>query len=124
MDDNWGLNKKILGCFIILNHKGETIGNSLEKLLKDWGIRNLCMVIVDNASSNNVALSYLVRRLNDWNCTNILKGEFMHLRCCAHILNLIMSDGLNKTDISIARIRVAFNMCNHLLQVWLPLRGV
>ncbi|KAF7831984.1 zinc finger BED domain-containing protein RICESLEEPER 2-like [Senna tora] len=87
--------------------EGRTIGKALEKCLKDWGIAKICTVTVDNASANNVALSYLTRRLSDWNCITILNGQYMHLRCCAHILNLIVNDGLKEVDISIARIRAA-----------------
>ncbi|KAI4334919.1 hypothetical protein L6164_013620 [Bauhinia variegata] len=104
--NDWELNKKILAVCPIADHKGETIGKCLEKIIKEWGIFKVCTVTVDNASSNNVALSYLVRRLNDVHGT-ILKGEFMHLRCCAHILNLIVSDGLKEIDSSIERIRAA-----------------
>ncbi|KAF7822187.1 zinc finger BED domain-containing protein RICESLEEPER 2-like [Senna tora] len=107
IDDSWTLNKKILGFFLIADHKGETIRKALEKCLKDWGIAKICTITVDNPSSNNVAISYLVRRLSDWNCITILNGDFMHLRCCAHILNLIVNDGLKEVDSSIARIRAS-----------------
>ncbi|KAF7831736.1 zinc finger BED domain-containing protein RICESLEEPER 2-like [Senna tora] len=107
IDDSWVLNKKVLGFFLIADHRGETIRKALEKCLKDWGIAKICTVTVDNASANNVALSYLTRRLSDWNCITILNGQYMHLRCCAHILNLIVNDGLKEVDISVARIRAS-----------------
>ncbi|KAE8732018.1 hypothetical protein F3Y22_tig00002255pilonHSYRG00010 [Hibiscus syriacus] len=58
---------------------------------------------VDNASSNDVAISYLKSRMEDWN-THPLKGEHMHVRCCAHILNLVVQDGLKKWNSSISKI--------------------
>jgi len=61
---------------------------------------------VDNASANNVAISYLVRGLSVWNDHTLLNGEFMHMRCSAHILNLIVSDGLKEIDSSISKVRV------------------
>ena len=105
IDDSWTLNKKILGFFLIPDHKGDTIGMALEKCLKDWGIGKICTVTVDNAAANNSAIDYLVGGLDDWNCITILNGEFMHMRCCAHILNLIVKDGLAESDASITRIR-------------------
>ncbi|KAE8663805.1 hypothetical protein F3Y22_tig00112888pilonHSYRG00060 [Hibiscus syriacus] len=61
---------------------------------------------VDNASSNDVAISYLKSRMEDWN-TYPLKGEHMHVRCCAHILNLVVQDDLKEWNSSISKIRNA-----------------
>ncbi|XP_010468709.1 PREDICTED: zinc finger BED domain-containing protein RICESLEEPER 2-like [Camelina sativa] len=35
----------------------------------------------------------------------ILKGKYMHLRCATHILNLVVREGLQEVDNSVARIR-------------------
>jgi hypothetical protein len=37
----------------------------------------------------------------------ILENRFMHVRCCAHILNLIVTEGLKEVDESIMRVRSA-----------------
>jgi len=34
-----------------------------------------------------------------------LKGEYVHMRCCAHILSLIVKDGLKEIRDSISKIR-------------------
>ena len=34
-----------------------------------------------------------------------MKGEFLHMRCCAHILSLTVKEGLKDIDDSIFRIR-------------------
>lgn len=93
IDDNWNLHKKILNFCLVPNHKGETIGKTLEKCLHEWGIERVFTVTVDNASSNDVAIAYLSKKVNNWG-GSILGGEFMHMRCCAHILNLIVTEGL------------------------------
>ncbi|GAU27017.1 hypothetical protein TSUD_313790 [Trifolium subterraneum] len=41
-------------------------------------------------------------------CQNIpTEGKYFHTRCCAHVLNLIMKDGLKDIDNSVLRIRGA-----------------
>ncbi|KAL1192855.1 Zinc finger BED domain-containing protein RICESLEEPER 2 [Cardamine amara subsp. amara] len=61
---------------------------------------------VDNASSNDLALRYLKKKLTSWG-TTILGGEFPHVRCGAHILGPIVKDGLKEAHGSILRIRSA-----------------
>ena len=61
---------------------------------------------MDNASSNNVAIDYVKKKTKERD-SSILGGEFMHMRCCAHILNLIMQSGLNFIHESIAKVQNA-----------------
>ncbi|WOL16816.1 hypothetical protein Cni_G25604 [Canna indica] len=42
-----------------------------------------------------------------WNGLTLLNGEYMHMTCCAHILNLIVSDGLKEFDNSVTKIRAS-----------------
>ncbi|XP_050941542.1 zinc finger BED domain-containing protein RICESLEEPER 2-like [Cucumis melo] len=92
--------------FVETNHKGDTIGRAIEKCLEGWGIDRLFTVTVDNASSNDVAIAYLVKKFKGRNGL-VLDGESIHIRCCAHILNLIVSDALKDLHVSIIRIRNA-----------------
>jgi hypothetical protein len=46
---------------------------------------------VDNASANDSGVDYLRKHLQK---TNIAKGKFLHMRCSAHVVNLIVRDGL------------------------------
>jgi len=72
----------------------------------EWGISSIFTITVDNASSNDTALEYLRKRTAHRTGT-ILENQFMHVRYCAHILNLIVSDGLKEVDESIVKIRSA-----------------
>ena len=58
---------------------------------------------MDNASSNLTIIKFLKRVTKDWNVT-VLGNEFMHMRCCAYILNLIVREGLKEIDASIAKV--------------------
>ncbi|KAH9662777.1 BED-type domain-containing protein [Citrus sinensis] len=103
IDDNWTLHKKILNFCQVADHKGETIGRQIETCLLDWGIERVFTVTVDNASSNDGAVFYLSKVVNNWNGA-ILRGQNMHLRCSAHILNLIVVEGLKEYHQSISKI--------------------
>ncbi|XP_058185671.1 uncharacterized protein LOC131302895 [Rhododendron vialii] len=58
----------------------------------------------DNASSNATAIEYLKRKTMDWKRI-VLEHEYIHMRCCAHILNLIVVEGLKDTSKSILCVR-------------------
>ncbi|KAK2640602.1 hypothetical protein Ddye_028397 [Dipteronia dyeriana] len=63
-------------------------------------------ITVDNASANDVAIKYVKKKLSNWVVDGIiLEGEFFHVRCCAHILNLIVTEGLKDIHESIISIR-------------------
>ncbi|XP_050937706.1 zinc finger BED domain-containing protein RICESLEEPER 2-like [Cucumis melo] len=106
IDDDWNLHKRILNFCQIANHRGDTIGRAIEKCLEGWGIDRLFTVTFDNASSNDVVIAYLVKKFKGRN-ELVLDGEFIHIRCCAHILNLIVSDALKDLHVSIIRVRNA-----------------
>ncbi|KAL0541755.1 hypothetical protein IC582_021811 [Cucumis melo] len=57
---------------------------------------------VDNASSNDTAVTYLFKRFNKG---LLFGGEFLHVRCCAYILNLIVIDAFKEHNDCINRIR-------------------
>ncbi|KAF7832006.1 zinc finger BED domain-containing protein RICESLEEPER 2-like [Senna tora] len=77
---------------------------ALKAFLQSNCARRVFTLTVDNASSNDVAIGYMKKRMKS---NLVLDGDFMHVRCCAHILNLIVSDGLKELHSSIAAIRNA-----------------
>jgi len=85
---------------------GETIGQVIENCLLYWGIDKILTITIDNVSSNSVTISYLKNVMKDWP-TNILPNEHLQVRCCAHIVNLILCDGLNEINVSVVKIRNA-----------------
>ena len=104
IDGDWTYQKRILNFFIVPNHKWETIGKTIERCLNDWGIKMVITIIVDNAKSNNVALNYLKKKLEMKDGCK-LGGRFLHMRCVAHILNLIVQEGLKGIHNSIIKVR-------------------
>ena len=106
IDKDWIIHKRILNFCPVSGHSGEIIGKYLEKSLLDWGLDKVFTITVDNASSNDLCIRYLKRRLNAWK-HSVLDSQYLHMRCCAHILSLVVKDGLKEVDTSIARIRSA-----------------
>ncbi|KAF7146056.1 hypothetical protein RHSIM_Rhsim04G0131400 [Rhododendron simsii] len=82
----------------------DTIGKKIEACLLERNIGGVFTITTDNASSNDTAIRYLVKKTKDWKGT-ILGHDYLHVRCSAHILNLIVSDGLEERAPSIACIR-------------------
>jgi hypothetical protein len=106
VDNDWNYVKRIISFSVVPNHRGDTIGKHVEEVLRNWGLRNVSTITVDNASSNDVAVGVLRRRLNNMNGL-VLDGEYLHFRCCAHILNLVVLDGLKTNNLVISKIRTA-----------------
>ncbi|GJW07316.1 retrotransposon protein, putative, ty1-copia subclass [Tanacetum coccineum] len=82
--------------------------------LLDYGIDKVLTITVDNASSNDTCLRCLKRRLNTWK-KSVLESQNLHMRCCAHILSLVVKEGLKEVDDSVIRIsaikfQAAFDM--------------
>jgi len=70
------------------------------------GIDKVCTITVDNASSNDTFLNYMKSSLTNRGCT-IAKAIHLHMRCVAHILNLVVGDGLKIMCHPVNRIRNA-----------------
>ena len=92
IDGDWTYQKKILNFYLITNHKVDTIGRMVESCLLKWGIDQLFTITADNASSNDVTIDYAKKKIKERD-RSILGGEFMHMHCCTHILNLICDNG-------------------------------
>ncbi|KAL5768273.1 hypothetical protein ACOSQ2_015056 [Xanthoceras sorbifolium] len=108
IDSDWQLQKRILSFTKIGDHRGDSIRRSIENILLEWGIERVFTITVDNTTANTTAVQYLIRKLNSWHVDGtVLGGRFLHVRCCAHILNLIVNDGLKDMDHSVLSIRNA-----------------
>lgn len=106
IDSEWRLKKKILSFVLVDGHKGDEIGKALDKLLIDWGTDRVCTITVDNASSNDTCLAYMKRSLTNRGCT-LARGQHLHMRRVAHVVNLVVQDGLKIMCHPVNRIRNA-----------------
>ncbi|XP_048634105.1 zinc finger BED domain-containing protein RICESLEEPER 2-like [Brassica napus] len=106
IDRNWKLNSKILTfCALPPPHTGMNVAVQLLESLKEWGIeKKVFSVTLDNATSNDSMQDIVKSQLN-LNDDLLCGGEFFHVRCAAHILNLIVQDGLKVIGDSLQKVR-------------------
>ena len=74
-------------------------------LLLDWGIdRKIFSITLDNASANEVLQKKLCEQLKLQNSL-ICNGDYFHVRCSAHVLNIIVQEGLRVGSDALNKIR-------------------
>ncbi|GJW46306.1 zinc finger BED domain-containing protein RICESLEEPER 2-like protein [Tanacetum coccineum] len=107
------LRKKVLNFCPISSHRGIDIGKAMEMCLLKWGIEsNVFTITVDNASANDVAVAYLKSKFANWE-KSVLEGKWLHVRCTAHVMNLIVQDGLSHIGKSVDCVRAAVKYIRH-----------
>ncbi|XP_050915432.1 zinc finger BED domain-containing protein RICESLEEPER 1-like [Lathyrus oleraceus] len=106
VDSNWNLKSKILNfCHMPPPHTGSEMSKKILDFLSDWGIeKKIFSLTLDNASANDVMQAHLKRQLvlQNW---LLSEGEFFHYRCSAHVLNLIVQEGLKVIGDALEKIR-------------------
>ena len=71
----------------------EDIGRVLEHCLRKLGINSVFIITIDNATANDYAVVYMKKRL-EFRKTLNFEGDYLHLKCAGHILNLNVKDGI------------------------------
>ena len=106
IDKDWMSHKKILSFSSMPPpQNGVNLAKKIYTLLFEWGIENKVFALtLDNASANKASIDLLTTQLN-MRKSLVCNGEYFHIRCCAHILNLIVQDGLKEIDESVCKIR-------------------
>ncbi|KAD7476966.1 hypothetical protein E3N88_00102 [Mikania micrantha] len=90
IDYNWKYHKRIINFKPILSHKGEDMARYIEDCIIEWGITRVMTFTMDNATTNDLAVKEVKTSL-----PNLLRnGMYLYVRCLAHIINLIVQDGL------------------------------
>ncbi|KAM0841850.1 hypothetical protein ACQ4PT_058738 [Festuca glaucescens] len=75
-------------------HSGVIIAQAVMECLAEWKIEDkVISLTLDNASSNDVAAKNLMAKFVARKVPGFLPHHF-HVRCCAHIVNLVVQDGL------------------------------
>ncbi|KAH1162580.1 hypothetical protein GYH30_001185 [Glycine max] len=107
VDANWKLNSIMLNfSHFPPPHSGHEMAKVIYGFLEEWGIeQKFFSLTLYNASSNDIMQDYLKERLLLHTNGLVSGGEFSHIRCCAHILILIVQEGLKVVGPAINKIR-------------------
>ncbi|KAK9057108.1 hypothetical protein SSX86_024475 [Deinandra increscens subsp. villosa] len=106
VDSDFQLHKYILSFVDVPPpYSGVRIYDSLFTCLKEWSIEmKVSTLTVDNATTNDVVARKLKESINLQKKLPI-DGQLFHVRCSAHILNLLVQDGLSEIQAIIHNVR-------------------
>jgi len=80
--------------YVPVPHTSQVLAELLVECLMDWNLdRKVSTLTVDNCTTNGAMIDRILDKLSSRSL--ILGGQLFHMRCCAHILNLIVKDGLS-----------------------------
>src|SRR5438034_464610 len=93
IDNEWKMHCILLNLIPFHErHTGITLANTVYTTINDFGLgEKIIAIITDNASNMNVFGQKFTQLLSN-NHGNVL---FRRIRCAAHILNLVVRDGLD-----------------------------
>jgi len=106
IDNDWMLQKRIIGFGLVASpHDGFTLFNALLKCLQEWKLEHkVFSITLDNAKNNNNMVGSLRKNLSERHLM-LGNGDLLHMRCVAHVLNLIVKEGFKVIDGATDRIR-------------------
>ncbi|KAK9984027.1 hypothetical protein SO802_033552 [Lithocarpus litseifolius] len=105
IDDFWRLQSRVMRFIYVPSpHTKEVISDVLLQTLLEWNIdRKLSTMTVDNCNTNDAVINIILDKLQ--RSTLVMRGSMLHMRCAAHVLNLIVQDGLNVIGSCIEKVR-------------------
>ncbi|XP_077237236.1 zinc finger BED domain-containing protein RICESLEEPER 2-like [Tasmannia lanceolata] len=104
VDHDWVLNERIINFAMEPSpHTAINLCDTIYRQLLEWKIDGkISTMTVDNLTTNDSMCARLKEKLHD---TLPLEGKFFHVRCCAHILNLVVKSGLEVINNVIHKVR-------------------
>ncbi|CAI0465098.1 unnamed protein product [Linum tenue] len=105
IDNSWKLRNIMLRfMYVPAPHTSQRLADRLFDSLLDWNIAGkLSSITLDNCTTNDSMIFHM--RNNLVSSDLLLDGKLIHMRCSAHILNLIVRDGLDAIKDAIHLIR-------------------
>ncbi|OAV96171.1 hypothetical protein PTTG_26403 [Puccinia triticina 1-1 BBBD Race 1] len=92
-------------------HSGHAISDHLFQVVNDWKIINkLAFVTFDNAANNTAAMIRLHQLITNHSATSSTPtptSPYFHVRCLAHVINLVVKDGLKVVGTAVEQLRTS-----------------
>jgi hypothetical protein len=106
IDSEWKVRHRIIRfCLVETPQDAWNMFGVVLNILLDWKIENkLFSFTMDNTEVNTKMLSHLRKNLVDRNLIHH-EGKLLHIQCAAHVLNLIVQDGLTSMKSVVDNIR-------------------
>ncbi|XP_056694956.1 zinc finger BED domain-containing protein RICESLEEPER 2-like [Spinacia oleracea] len=114
VDANWKIQKRIIKFGALTPpFDGVSLADEIALCLGQWKIdHKIFSFTVDNASYNDCMISSLKAHLLRKNCL-FYGGEFFHLRCACHIINLVVQAGFKGIDDVVIKIKSVVKHFKH-----------
>nr|KYP69742.1 Putative AC transposase [Cajanus cajan] len=113
IDATWKFKKDLSFVKVLAPRCGIDETDAIFKGLKAWDIESKVFSIsFDNAFYNDSCLRTLKENLS-LSTKLILDDSLFHVKCCAHILNLLVHDGLGKIKAIIFNVRESVKYINY-----------
>ena len=91
-------------AYVPAPHTAEIISDELYDSSVQWNLdEKISAITLDNCTTNDAVIPLLVRNIGRHKLLN--DGKLLHMRYSAHILNLIVKDGLEVLNDAIENIR-------------------
>ncbi|KAK9742885.1 hypothetical protein RND81_03G203100 [Saponaria officinalis] len=115
IDCEWKLQKRIIRFGALTPpYDGINIGDDVYSCLTKWNVANkVACFTLDNATYNNVMTVEIKRQLLRSGKELLFDGQFFKIRCCCHIINLIVQAGLKLIDNVVDKIRAIVRHFRH-----------
>nr|KAJ0203883.1 hypothetical protein LSAT_V11C500293430 [Lactuca sativa] len=88
--EDFVMHKRVVSFKEVDTHKAEDMARELLICINEWGMKNFMTMTVDNAKTNDAAINIIVKELP----SIYENGKHFHIRCMAHIINLVVKMGL------------------------------
>ncbi|CAN1815408.1 Putative AC transposase [Linum perenne] len=105
IDNGWCLRSQLLRfIYVPAPHTSDRLAKYLVECLMDWNVDSkVSTITLDNCSTNDKMIESIKKKLA---LSLLIKdGSLLHMRCFAHILNLIVKDGIDVVKDGIDKIR-------------------